>query len=126
MRIIRLATVMCVLSDQSFFTAAIVKQLHEKHQAWWFSHFSWRPMSAVDGALVAMQMILTVRDPDKWYESYVASLLWLYRTWWFKPFSWCLSMGWKLQVNTSACIHILKRMAHASRCLSQPVNRILP
>ena len=46
-----------------------------------------------------MQVILSVRDPGKWYDSYVASLLWLYRTWWFKPFSWCLPMGWKLQVS---------------------------
>lgn len=57
-----------------------------------------------------MQVILTVRDPDKWYESYVASLLWLYRTWWFKPFSWCLPMGWKLQVNTAQCPHCHPRL----------------
>lgn len=49
-----------------------------------------------------MQVILSVRDPDKWYDSYVASLLWLYQTWWFKPFSWCLPMGWKLQVGPLA------------------------
>lgn len=47
----------------------------------------------------SLQVILSVRDPDKWYDSYVASLLWLYRTWWFKPFSWCFPMGWKLQVS---------------------------
>ena len=41
---------------------------------------------------------MSVRDPDKWYDSYVASLLWLYQTWWFKPISWCFPMGWKLQV----------------------------
>jgi len=51
-------------------------------------------------SIVMLQVILSVRDPDKWYDSYVASLLWLYRTWWFKPFSWCLPMGWKLQVCT--------------------------
>lgn len=55
---------------------------------------------------VCVQVILSVRDPDKWYDSYVASLLWLYSTWWFKPFSWCLPMGWKLQAschNYQAC-----------------------
>ena len=46
-----------------------------------------------------LQVVLSIRDPDKWYDSYVASLLWLYRTWWFKPFSWCFPMGWKLQVS---------------------------
>ena len=45
-------------------------------------------------------MILTIRDdPEKWYTSYVNSLLWLYRTWWFKPFTWVLPMGWKLHVR---------------------------
>ena len=29
---------------------------------------------------------MSVRDPDKWYESYMASLLWLYSTWSSKPF----------------------------------------
>ena len=46
------------------------------------------------------QVILTIRDdPEKWYTSYVNSLLWLYRTWWFKPFSWVLPMGQKLDVR---------------------------
>lgn len=43
------------------------------------------------------KVILTVRDPDKWYESYVSSLLWLYQTWLFKPFAYILPMGQKLQ-----------------------------
>ncbi len=58
-------------------------------------------MLPTNGHLIAgiAQVILSVRDPDEWYDSYVASLLWLYSTWWFKPFSWCLPMGWKLQVT---------------------------
>ncbi len=45
-----------------------------------------------------LQVILTVREPEKWYESYVNSLLWLYQTWLFKPFAYILPMGQKLQV----------------------------
>ena len=56
----------------------------------------------------SLQVILSVRDPDKWYDSYVASLLWLYRTWWFKPFSWFFPMGWKLQVSVSQSLAQLK------------------
>ena len=41
-------------------------------------------------------MILTVRDPEKWYASYTGSLLWLHRTWWFKPFAMILPMGRKM------------------------------
>ncbi len=48
-----------------------------------------------------MQVILTVRDPEKWYESYVSSLLWLYQTWLFKPFAYILPMGQKLQVSSA-------------------------
>ncbi|CAL8471246.1 g10788 [Coccomyxa elongata] len=43
------------------------------------------------------KVILTVRDPEKWYESYISSLLWLYQTWLFKPFAYILPMGQKLQ-----------------------------
>ena len=47
-------------------------------------------MLPFDGHLIIpnAQVILSVRDPDKWYDSYVASLLWLYSTWWSKPFSY--------------------------------------
>ena len=41
-------------------------------------------------------MILTVRDPEKWYASYTSSLLWLHTTWWFKPFAKVLPMGRKM------------------------------
>jgi hypothetical protein len=44
-------------------------------------------------------VILTVREPEKWYDSYVNSLLWLYQTWLFKPFAYILPMGQKLQVS---------------------------
>ena len=50
----------------------------------------------------ALQIILTVRDPEKWYVSYRASLLWLYQTWWFKPWAMILSHGRKLQVRLLA------------------------
>jgi hypothetical protein len=49
-----------------------------------------------------LQIVLTVRDPDKWYDSYVSSLLWLYRTWWFKPWAAILLHGRKLQVLPAA------------------------
>lgn len=42
------------------------------------------------------QVILTVRDPEKWYASYTSSLLWLHTTWWFKPFAKVLPMGRKM------------------------------
>ena len=51
----------------------------------------WHPLVLpFDGHLIIplVQVILSVRDLDKWYDSYVASLLWLYSTWWSKPFSY--------------------------------------
>jgi hypothetical protein len=67
--------------------------------------------SAVDANWgAALQVILTVRDPEKWYESYVNSLLWLYQTWWFKPFACVLPMGIKLQVFPP-CPQFSKRAA---------------
>lgn len=33
-------------------------------------------------------VLLSAWDPDKWYDSYVALLVWLYSTWESKPFSY--------------------------------------